>query len=84
MGLLSYLVPDGQQLDNFALEVAGKLGQRAPWGTFIGKWAFWKQLEMDIEQAYAFGSEVMSSVRELEDAKIGVSAWMEGRKPQWP
>lgn len=83
-GLLSHVSPPGLSVSEFATQLANSIGQRAPYGTFIGKWAFWKQLEMtNLEEAYTFGAEVMCMVRELEDSKIGVRAWREKKKPVW-
>jgi len=49
----------------------------------IGKEAFYKQLEMSLEEAYKYTSEVMSENMMVLDAKEGISAFIEKRKPIW-
>jgi len=49
----------------------------------IGKEAFYKQLEMSLEEAYKYTSEVMSENMMALDAKEGISAFIEKRKPIW-
>tara|TARA_B100000029_G_C17543090_1_gene947428 strand:- start:625 stop:1407 length:783 start_codon:yes stop_codon:yes gene_type:complete len=49
----------------------------------IGKSAFYKQLEMPLEKAYEYTSEVMTENMMTLDAKEGISAFIEKRKPKW-
>ena len=49
----------------------------------IGKEAFYKQLEMPIEEAYAYTSKVMTLNMQESDANEGVEAFIEKRKPVW-
>ena len=49
----------------------------------IGKEAFYKQLEMPLSEAYKYTSEVMSENMMALDAKEGISAFLEKRKPNW-
>ena len=49
----------------------------------IGKKAFYKQLEMPLEDAYKYTSEIMSENMMALDAKEGISAFIEKRKPIW-
>ena len=49
----------------------------------IGKEAFYKQLEMPLNEAYRYTSEVMSKNMMAIDAKEGVSAFLEKRIPIW-
>tara|TARA_Y100000590_G_C15529064_1_gene942411 strand:+ start:121 stop:906 length:786 start_codon:yes stop_codon:yes gene_type:complete len=49
----------------------------------IGKQAFYKQLEMPLEDAYKYTSEIMSENMMAIDAKEGISAFIEKRKPIW-
>jgi enoyl-CoA hydratase/carnithine racemase len=83
-GLISHLCPSKTSLEEFTVALAKSIGARAPYGTFVGKWAFWKQLEMkSLEEAYDFAGEVMATVRELPDSQIGVQAWREKKRPVW-
>ena len=49
----------------------------------IGKKAFYKQLEMPLNEAYRYTSEVMSENMMVLDAKEGISAFLEKRIPNW-
>ena len=49
----------------------------------IGKEAFYKQLEMPLEKAYEYTSEIMSENMMILDAKEGISAFLNKRKPNW-
>ena len=49
----------------------------------IGKKAFYKQLEMPLEEAYKYTSEVMTENMMALDAKEGISAFLEKRIPNW-
>ena len=49
----------------------------------IGKKAFYKQLEMPLDEAYKYTSEVMSENMMALDAKEGISAFLEKRIPNW-
>ena len=49
----------------------------------IGKKAFYKQLEMPLKKAYQFTSKMMTLNMMAQDAKEGISAFLEKRKPKW-
>ena len=49
----------------------------------IGKQAFYKQLEMPLNKAYAYTSKMMTFNMMAMDAKEGISAFLEKRKPNW-
>ena len=49
----------------------------------IGKKAFYKQLEMPLKKAYAYTSRTMTHNMMSLDAKEGISAFLEKRKPKW-
>ena len=49
----------------------------------IGKQAFYKQLEMPLKKAYAYTSKMMTINMMAMDAKEGISAFLEKRKPKW-
>ena len=49
----------------------------------IGKQAFYKQLEMPLKDAYNFTSKMMTLNMMSHDAKEGISAFFEKRKPKW-
>ena len=49
----------------------------------IGKQTFYKQLEMPLRKAYAYTSKMMTINMMAMDAKEGISAFLEKRKPIW-
>ena len=49
----------------------------------IGKQTFYKQLEMPLRQAYTYTSKMMTLNMMALDAKEGISAFLEKRKPIW-
>ena len=49
----------------------------------IGKQAFYKQLEMPLRKAYVYTSKMMALNMMAMDAKEGISAFLEKRKPKW-
>jgi len=49
----------------------------------IGKKAFYKQLEMPLDEAYKYTSKVMTENMMTLDAKEGISAFLEKRAPNW-
>ena len=49
----------------------------------IGKQTFYKQLEMPLRKAYNYTSKMMVLNMMAMDAKEGISAFLEKRKPIW-
>ena len=49
----------------------------------IGKQAFYRQLEMPLKKAYNYTSKMMTLNMMAIDAKEGISAFLEKRKPNW-
>ena len=59
------------------------IASKSPTTVKIGKEAFYRQLEMSIEEAYEYTSQVMSKNMLEKDAQEGISAFIEGREPEW-
>ena len=49
----------------------------------IGKRAFYEQLDVPIEDAYAHAKEVMARNAAEHDAQEGISAFLGKREPTW-
>ena len=49
----------------------------------MGKEAFYKQLEMPLDEAYKYTSKVMCENMLALDAQEGISAFLEKRTPNW-
>jgi enoyl-CoA hydratase/carnithine racemase len=48
-----------------------------------GKEAFYRQIELDLDAAYAYAREVMTLNMMARDAAEGIDAFLEKRQPQW-
>ena len=72
-----------QKLDKEVLKVAKTIASKSNLTIKIGKQAFYKQLEMPLRKAYAYTSRMMTLNMMAMDAKEGISAFLEKRKPRW-
>ncbi|WP_170463744.1 enoyl-CoA hydratase [Ruegeria arenilitoris] len=82
LGLVNRVVPEmllEHETNALAEQLADKLGSAVK----VGKEAFYKQLEMPIEQAYAYTGEVMAQNMMHRDTEEGISAFIEKRPPNW-
>ena len=71
------------KLNDEVLKVANKIASKSNLTIKIGKQAFYKQLEMPLNKAYAYTSKMMTLNMMAMDAKEGISAFLEKRKPNW-
>jgi enoyl-CoA hydratase/carnithine racemase len=81
-GLVNKVVP-AEELEAEARKLAEKIAEASPLVVGVGKQAFYRQLEMSTEQAYAYTREVMSFNATFADAQEGMCAFLEKRKPEW-
>ena len=70
-------------LNKEVLKVAKTIASKSNLTIKIGKQAFYKQLEMPLKDAYKFTSKMMTLNMLSQDAKEGISAFLEKRKPIW-
>jgi enoyl-CoA hydratase/carnithine racemase len=71
------------KLNKEVLKVANTIASKSNLTIKIGKQAFYKQLEMPLRKAYAYTSRMMTLNMMTLDAKEGISAFLEKRKPKW-
>ncbi|MDB4081934.1 enoyl-CoA hydratase [Candidatus Pelagibacter sp.] len=71
------------KLNNEVLKVAKTIASKSNLTIKIGKQTFYKQLEMPLRKAYTYTSKMMTINMMAMDAKEGISAFLEKRKPQW-
>ena len=71
------------KLDTEVFKVAKKIASKSNLTIKIGKQTFYKQLEMPLKKAYTYTSKMMTLNMMAMDAKEGISAFLEKRKPQW-
>ena len=71
------------KLNKEILNIAKKISSKSNLTIKIGKRAFYKQLEMPLNKAYKYTSEMMTLNMMAMDAKEGISAFLEKRSPKW-
>ena len=81
-GLVNKVTPSSA-LDDAVMEWAAAIATKSSETISIGKATFQKQLEMDMEQAYSFASEVMARNMMEHDAQEGIDAFLSKRVPEW-
>ena len=74
---------ENSKLENEVFKVAEKITTKSNKVVKIGKKAFYKQLEMPLEKAYKFTGQIMTQNMMTLDAKEGISAFLNKRKPKW-
>ena len=82
IGLINDFFPKSK-LNNEVLKIAKKIASKSNLTIKIGKQTFYKQLEMPLRKAYAHTSKMMTINMMAMDAKEGISAFLEKRKPKW-
>ena len=82
IGLINDHYPSSR-LEEEVLKLAKKIASKSNLTIKIGKKAFYRQIEMPLSKAYKYTSEVMTKNAMELDAKEGISAFLEKRKPDW-
>lgn len=81
-GLVNRVVDDGLAFET-AMDMAVIIAEKSPATVKIGKEAFYKQLDMPLDDAYAYTAQVMVDNMLHRDAEEGINAFIEKRKPEW-
>jgi enoyl-CoA hydratase/carnithine racemase len=81
-GLVNRVVP-AAELEGETRRLAARLAEAAPAVMALGKRAFYAQIDLDLENAYAYAQEVMTRNALAADAQEGISAFLEKRPPRW-
>ena len=81
-GLINKVVDD-DKLDQEIADITAKLVSKSPLTLAIGKEAFYAQVDMDVEAAYAYANQTMTRNMLARDAEEGIDAFLEKRKPTW-
>jgi enoyl-CoA hydratase/carnithine racemase len=71
------------KLNNEVLKIAKTIASKSSLTIKIGKQTFYNQLEMPLRKAYAYTSKMMTKNMMAMDAKEGISAFLQKRKPKW-
>src|SRR5690606_12728776 len=81
-GLVNRVVPR-EYLTQIVNKYAQTIASKPPLSLKLGKEAFYRQVEMGLADAYDYASRVMVDSLLAGDAKEGISAFIEKRKPEW-
>ena len=81
-GMVNKVVPE-DMLDDTVRSYASSIASRSTLTMSLGKQAFYRQLDMDVEAAYNFSSEVMAKNMMEHDAQEGIDAFLEKREAFW-
>ena len=81
-GLINHAVAPGE-LDAKIAELTDSIKAKPPVAVETGKRMFYKQIEMNLEDAYRYAGETMACNMLAEDTVEGVDAFIEKRKPSW-
>src|SRR6202047_3681982 len=81
-GLVNQVVP-AAQLDSATADLLERVTRGSAESKALGKQALYAQIDLDQPQAYAYAIEVMAATSQLPDAREGMQAFLEKRKPRW-
>ena len=81
-GLVNQVVP-AARLDSAVQDLLERVTRGSAESKGIGKQALYAQIDLDQAKAYAYAVEVMAATSQLPDAREGMRAFLEKRKPQW-
>jgi len=82
LGLVNKVVP-AERLAEETLALAKEIAQASPLTLALGKKSFYRQIELDEHGAYDYAKEMMALNALTGDAREGISAFLNKRKPQW-
>lgn len=82
IGLVNRVVAP-ERLDAEVDALARLIASKSPRTIAIGKDAFYRQIDLDYEAAYACGADAMARNMTMDDAEEGIDAFLEKRKPEW-
>ena len=82
ISLINDCVPE-EQLTKLVMDLAEKISKKSQKVLKIGKEAFYKQSQLNIEDAYEYTSKVMTKNMMIDDAFEGINAFLEKRNPKW-
>ena len=82
LGLVNRVVPEAD-LDAATQELAETVAAKLGSAVRIGKRAFYEQIQMPLDAAYAYTGQVMVENMLDRDTEEGIAAFIEKRDPEW-
>lgn len=83
LGLINRVV-EGDRVINQAMAFARKIASKPAQTIRIGKEAFYRQIEMPLDEAYRYAADVMVANMLDAEAEEGIGAFLGKREPNWP
>ena len=74
---------DDNVLTATVMKLAQKIAEKSSMTIKIGKEAFYKQIEMNLSDAYKYTSQIMAENTLKDDAKEGIDSFLDKRDPNW-
>jgi enoyl-CoA hydratase/carnithine racemase len=81
-GLVNRVVPD-DELDGAVLDLLRRATRGGRESKALGKRAFYQQIGLDQPEAYALAVELMAAASQIPDAREGVDAFLQKRRPSF-
>lgn len=82
-GLINEVVATSE-LDQAVMLLAEEVTARPKNAIRLGKRLFYQQLEGTLPEAYALATDAIAGNMMLDEAREGIDAFIEKRKPKWP
>ena len=82
LGLINKVVPP-EELEASTMELAAKLAKKSPLALQIGKTGIYGMSDLPYHQSIDYLGELFAALCATEDAREGVTAFLEKRKPEW-
>ena len=82
IGLINAVTEPGRERDE-ALKLAKTIAAKSAVTVKLGKEAFYRQIEMPLDEAYSYTAEVMVENMLARDAEEGIGAFIDKREPKW-
>jgi enoyl-CoA hydratase/carnithine racemase len=82
IGLVNRVVAAGSEREE-AVKLAKTIANKSAAAIKLGKEAFYRQLEMPLAEAYNYTADVMVENLLGRDAREGIGAFIDKRKPKW-
>ncbi len=81
-GLVNRIVP-AAELEAQTMQLASEIAERSPAALRLGLHAFYRSQDMELEPQLRYLQAELGRVLALEDAREGITAFLQKRKPVW-